>query len=66
MRFQIANVVSAIVWLPALMVPGAIAGTFLNDVANFGEKAFGYVFIGFVIFPLAVAFVAWLCKRKRA
>jgi len=65
-RFQVANVVSAIVWLPALMLPGAIAGTVFKDVAGFGEKAFGYVFIAFVAFPLVVGFIVWLRKRKRA
>lgn len=65
-KFQVANVVSAIVWLPALMLPGAIAGTIFKDVANFGERAFGYVFVAFVVFPLAVGFVVWLRKRKRA
>jgi membrane protein DedA with SNARE-associated domain len=65
-RFQLANVGSAIVWLPALMVPGAIAGTVFKNVTNFGEKAFGYVFIAFVVFPIAVAFFVWLRKRKRA
>ena len=65
-RFQIANVASAVVWLPLLMLPGAIAGTVFKDVANFGEKAFGYVFIAFVVFPLAVGLVIWLRKRKRA
>ena len=66
MRFQLANVGSAIVWLPALMLPGAIAGTLFKNVANFGEKAFGFVFIAFVVFPLVVALIAWLRKRKRA
>ena len=66
MRFQLANVGSAIIWLPALMVPGAVAGTLFKNVANFGEKAFGYVFIAFVLFPLAVALILWLRKRKRA
>ena len=65
-RFQVANVVSAVVWLPMLMLPGALAGTLFKDVANFGEKAFGYVFLAFVIFPLAVGLVVWLCKRWRA
>ena len=66
MRFQLANVGSAIVWLPVLMLPGAIAGTLFKNFSNFGEKAFGYVFIAFVIFPLAVALIAWLRRRKRA
>jgi membrane protein DedA with SNARE-associated domain len=65
-RFQVANVVSAVVWLPMLMLPGALAGTLFKDVANFGERAFGYVFIAFVVFPLAVGLIVWLCKRRRA
>jgi len=65
-RFQIANVASALVWLPMLMLPGAIAGTFFKGVANFGGKAFGYVFIAFIVFPLAIGLIVWLRKRKRA
>jgi membrane protein DedA with SNARE-associated domain len=65
-RFQIANIASAVIWLPALMLPGAIAGTLLHDVADFGERAFVYVLIAFVVLPLAVALVLWLRRRKRA
>jgi len=65
-RFQIANVASAIVWLPVLMLPGAIAGTLFKDVPSLGEKAFGYVFIAFIVFPLVVGFIVWLRKRIRA
>jgi membrane protein DedA with SNARE-associated domain len=53
------------VWLPALMVPGAIAGSVFHDITGFGEKAFGYVFIAFVIFPLLVGAVVWLRKRHK-
>lgn len=65
MRFQVANVASAIVWLPTLMLPGAIAGTLFADVAGFGEKAFVYVFIAFVALPLVVGLICWLRKRRR-
>lgn len=65
MRFQVANVVSAIVWLPALMLPGAIAGTLLEDVPGFGEQAFIYVFLAFVAFPVLVGLGCWLRKRLR-
>jgi len=64
-RFQVANVVSAIVWLPALMLPGALAGTLFANVTGFGEKAFVYVFIAFVAFPLLVGLICWLRKRWR-
>ena len=65
-RFQFANVGSAIVWLPALMLPGAVAGTLFEHVTGFGEKAFVYVFITFVAFPLVVGGFCWLRKRRRA
>lgn len=65
MRFQLANVGSAILWLPLLMLPGAVATNLFEDVPNFGEKAFVYVFLAFLIFPLAVGFCAWLRKRRR-
>jgi membrane protein DedA with SNARE-associated domain len=65
-RFQVANVLSAIVWLPLLMLPGALAGRLFKDIPHFGETAFVYVFAAFVIFPLAVGLVAWLRKRLRA
>lgn len=64
-RFQIANVASAIVWLPALMLPGAVAGTLFENVTGFGEKAFVYVFIAFVAFPLLVGLICWVRKRRR-
>jgi membrane protein DedA with SNARE-associated domain len=64
-KFQIANVVSAIIWLPALLLPGAIAGNVFKDVTGFGEKAFGYVFIVFLIIPLAAGLFVWLRKRRK-
>jgi membrane protein DedA with SNARE-associated domain len=65
-RFQIANVVSAIVWLPLLMLPGAVVGSVFRDVPHFGERAFVYVFAAFLVFPLLIALVAWLRRRRRA
>lgn len=64
-RFQVANVASAVVWLPALMLPGAVAGALFQNVTGFGEKAFVYVFIAFVVFPLLVGLICWLRKRAR-
>jgi membrane protein DedA with SNARE-associated domain len=65
-RFQVANVASAIVWMPLLMLPGAVAGNFFKDVPHFGERTFVYVFVAFLAFPLLVGFLAWLRKRRRA
>ncbi len=59
LKFQIANVVSAVVWLPALMVPGIVAGTLFADVAGLSEKIFIYVFLAFIPLSLIFAFVAW-------
>jgi membrane protein DedA with SNARE-associated domain len=65
-RFQIANVVSAAVWLPLLMVPGAVAGSFFKDMPQLGERAFVYVFVAFLVFPLLIGLITWLRKRRRA
>lgn len=64
-KFQLANVVSAIVWLPALLLPGAIAGHVLRNVAHVGETVFGYVFVFFIVASIVVALVAWLRTRRR-
>jgi len=67
LKFQTANVVSAIVWLPALMFPGAIAGYLFNSrYPDFADKAFVYTFIVLLVFPIAVGGVAWLRKRQGA
>jgi membrane protein DedA with SNARE-associated domain len=65
-RFQVANVVSAIVWLPLLMLPGAVAANLFEEVPHFGERAFVYVFAAFLAFPLLIGLFAWLRKRRRA
>jgi membrane protein DedA with SNARE-associated domain len=65
-RFQIANVASALVWLPLLLAPGALAGSVFKDVPQFGERSFLYVFVAFLVFPLVVGLFAWLRKRRRA
>jgi membrane protein DedA with SNARE-associated domain len=67
LKFQIANVVSAIVWLPALMFPGAIAGYLFNDrFPEFADQAFVYTFVVLLLFPIVVGGVAWLRRRRRA
>lgn len=65
-RFQLANAVSAIVWLPALMMPGAIAGRLFSDrFPAFASEAFLYVFIALLMFPVLVGCIVWLRKRGR-
>jgi membrane protein DedA with SNARE-associated domain len=64
-KFQVANAVSAIVWLPMLLVPGAVAGIYFKDVHNIGEKVFGYVFVFFVGTTLIGALVVWVRGRMK-
>lgn len=67
LKFQLANVGSAIVWLPAVMAPGFLACTVLKDVANLSEKVFVYVFLFFVGASLLGALFVWIRGRmKRA
>jgi membrane protein DedA with SNARE-associated domain len=64
MRFQVANVASAIVWLPALMLPGALAGEVLERLTGSESRTFLYVFAAFVAFPLVVGLACWIRKRR--
>lgn len=67
LRFQIANVVSAIVWLPLLMFPGAVAGKLFNDhYPEFADRAFAWLFVGMFLFPVVVGAIAWLRRRRDA
>jgi membrane protein DedA with SNARE-associated domain len=62
-KFQLANVGSAIIWLPAVMAPGFLACTILKDVANLTDKVFVYVFLAFTIGSILTALVVWLHTR---
>ena len=66
-RFQLANVGSAIIWLPAILAPGYLACSVLKDVANLSEKVFVFVFLFFVGLSLLTAAAVWVRGRlKRA
>ncbi|HEY7609286.1 MAG TPA: DedA family protein, partial [Alphaproteobacteria bacterium] len=64
-KFQVTNVVSAVVWLPMLLLPGAVAGVYFRDVDNIGQKVFGYVFVFFVGTTLVGAVVVWVRGRMK-
>jgi len=64
-KFQVANVVSAAIWLPLLLLPGAVAGAYFKDVANIGEKVFGYVFLFFIGISIIGAVFVWLRQRTK-
>lgn len=70
LKFQIANVVSAIIWLPAVMYSGCaigkLLGLALDDAGKLGERVFGYVFVFFLGLSLVGAAVAWIRSRRRA
>lgn len=70
LKFQIANVASAILWLPTLVLTGCmigkIVGFALADVTRRGEDVFGYVFVFFVALSLLGALAAWINGRLRA
>lgn len=67
-KFQVTNVVSAVVWLPMLLIPGIVAGKLFADVAHIGEKVLVYVFLFFVGTTVAGAVYAYVRSRlkKRA
>jgi membrane protein DedA with SNARE-associated domain len=72
-RFQISNIISAILWLPALVLTGCVIGKavgfVLADVTRRGEQVFGYVFLFFVGTTVAgalYAFVRGRLKRRAA
>jgi membrane protein DedA with SNARE-associated domain len=64
-RFQLANVGSAIIWLPAIMSPGYLACTVLKDVANLSEKVFVYVFLFFTGASLIGGAAVWVRGRMK-
>jgi membrane protein DedA with SNARE-associated domain len=72
MKFQVANVASAVLWLPVLLgtgcIVGKVVGFVLADVTNIGEQVFGYVFLFFIGTSVLGALAAWIRARikKRA
>ena len=56
-RFQAANVASAIIWVPMLLLPGAVVGGLLQQVEAWQVwLALGLIFAG-------VTFLRWLSSR---
>lgn len=59
-RFQIANIVSAILWLPALLAPGYLASLSVEAIKE-GQHSTIYSLVGLSV----IATIAWLVIRKR-
>jgi len=60
LRFQVANVVSAILWLPALLAPGYLA-TLSVEALKDGHHSTIYSVLGIAV----IATITWLVIRKR-
>jgi membrane protein DedA with SNARE-associated domain len=60
LRFQIANIISAILWLPALLAPGYLASLSVEAIKQ-GQHANIYSLVGLTV----IAIIVWLVIRKR-
>jgi membrane protein DedA with SNARE-associated domain len=60
LRFQIANIISAILWLPALLAPGYLASLSVEALKQ-GQHANIYSLVGLTV----IAIIVWLVIRKR-
>jgi membrane protein DedA with SNARE-associated domain len=60
LRFQIANVISAILWLPALLAPGYLASLSVEALRQ-GHHSTIYSLVGLTV----IAVIIWLVIRQR-
>lgn len=60
LRFQLANIISAILWLPALLAPGYLASLSVEALKQ-GHHATIYSLVGLMV----ISTITWLVIRKR-
>jgi membrane protein DedA with SNARE-associated domain len=60
LRFQLANIISAILWLPALLAPGYLATRGVEAIKD-GNHATVYSLVGLTV----IGIIAWLVIRQR-
>lgn len=60
LRFQLANIISAILWLPALLAPGYLASLSVEALKQ-GQHSTVYSLVGLAV----IATIIWLVIRKR-
>ena len=60
LRFQLANIISAILWLPALLAPGYLATRGVEAIKD-GNHATIYSLVGLTV----IGIIAWLVIRQR-
>ena len=59
-RFQLANIISAVLWVPALLAPGYLAAISVDSVKH-GQHSTTYSLIGIVVLGALI----WLVLAKR-
>jgi membrane protein DedA with SNARE-associated domain len=60
LRFQLANIISAILWFPALLAPGYLATLSVEAIKD-GHHATIYSLVGLTV----IITITWLIMRKR-
>jgi membrane protein DedA with SNARE-associated domain len=60
LRFQLANIISAILWFPALLAPGYLATRSVEAIKE-GHHATVYSLVALTV----IAIIAWMIIRKR-
>jgi membrane protein DedA with SNARE-associated domain len=60
LRFQLANIISAILWLPALLAPGYLASLSVEALKQ-GHHSTVYSLVGLTV----IAIIIWLVIRQR-
>jgi membrane protein DedA with SNARE-associated domain len=65
LKFQIANVTSAILWLPLLLSPGALVGSYFAELEGLTAQFTIYVLIFFFAMSVVMILIALLRRGKR-
>ena len=63
-KFQLANVLSALLWVPALLAPGYLAALSI-DAANYSRASLLYSALGLAVL-IGVAASIWLTRRSHS
>ena len=63
-RFQMANLGSALVWVPIMLAPGYLAGKGVSGLAGVDGHTVGYVAAACVLATVAAALTWRMVKRR--
>ncbi|MCW5773979.1 MAG: DedA family protein, partial [Rhodospirillaceae bacterium] len=64
-KFQIVNLASILLWVPALYLPGILATLVLGVDPNMGGKIFAYTLFGLLGFTIVAAVTTSFMRRRR-